>query len=110
MILLVLCLEAYGGFSDECEFWVHHEFSEVIKQLTLKRLKIKIKKENSSEVICINVLEFAIDIILYAAVTLEISNDKPIAIFTELKNDKTFKYINNGHVTELLCEAAKEIY
>ena len=41
---------------------------------------------------------------------LEVSNDKPIAIFIESKNDKTFKYINAGHVTKLLREAAKEIY
>ena len=41
---------------------------------------------------------------------LEVSNDKPIAIFTESKNDKTFNYINDGHVTKLLSEAAKEIY
>ena len=41
---------------------------------------------------------------------LEVSNDKPIAIFTESKNDKTFKYINDGHMTKLLREAAKEIY
>ena len=41
---------------------------------------------------------------------LEVSNDKPIAIFIESKNDKTFKYINAGHVTKLLREAAEEIY
>ena len=66
------CLEACGGYSDECEFWIHHEFSEEIKKLTLKRLKIRLKKENSSELICINVLEFVIDIILYAAVTVHV--------------------------------------
>ena len=38
------CLEACRGFSDECEFWVHHEFSEEIKQLTLKKIKDKKKK------------------------------------------------------------------
>ena len=41
-------------------------------KLTLKRLKIRIKKENSSELIFINVLEFDIDIILYAAVTVHV--------------------------------------
>ena len=40
--------------------------------MTLKRLKIRIKKENSSELVCINILEFAIDIILYATVTVHV--------------------------------------
>ena len=42
------------------------------KTLKLKRLKIKINTEISSELICINVLEFAIDIILYTAVTVHV--------------------------------------
>ena len=41
---------------------------------------------------------------------MEVSNDTPIAIFTELKNDKTFKYINDGYVTKLLREVAKEMH
>ena len=48
--------------------------------------------------------------VVIRAKDLEVSNDKPIAIFTESKNDKTFKYINDGYVTKLLREAAKEIY
>ena len=48
--------------------------------------------------------------VVIKAKDLEVSNDKPIAIFIESKTDKTFKYINDGHVTKLLREAAKEIY
>ena len=40
---------------------------------------------------------------------LEVSNNKSITVFTELKKDKIFKYINGGHVTKLLREVAKEI-
>ena len=40
------CLEECGGYSDECKFWIHHEFLEEIKKLTLKRLKIR-KKEKT---------------------------------------------------------------
>ena len=48
--------------------------------------------------------------VVIRAKDLDVSNSKTIAVFTESKNDKTFEYINAGHVTRLLREAAKEIY
>ena len=39
-----VCIEVCGSFSDDCKFWVQHKFSESIKNLALKRLKIKTKK------------------------------------------------------------------
>ena len=46
------CLEVFGGYSDDCEFWVNRKFSEAMKKLTQK---IK-RNKNSSEFICIDVL------------------------------------------------------
>ena len=43
-------------------------------------------------------------------IDLEVWDIKPIAIFTESKRDKTYKCIDDGHVTKLLREVAKEIY
>ena len=30
-------LEVFGGYSDDCEFWVNRKFSEVIKKITQKK-------------------------------------------------------------------------
>ena len=69
--------------------------------------KITFAKSQSNSKLCF--VEAAKRVVIRAK-DLKVSNDKPIAIFTESKNDKTFKYINDGHVTKLLREAAKEIY
>ena len=37
-------LEACRGYSDDCEFWVHHKFSEAIK-VNIKNIKDKNKNK-----------------------------------------------------------------
>ena len=69
--------------------------------------KITFAKSQSNSKLCF--VEAAKRVVIRAK-DLEVSNDKPIAILTESKNDKTFKYINDGHVTKLLREAVKDIY
>ena len=64
------CLEAAGAKSDTLKFWWHIEYPEYIKVLTLKRLKITRRCKLSNKLISINLLEFVVEIISYAAVTV----------------------------------------
>ena len=61
------CLEAGGGYSDNL-FWWHVEWPETIKKLTLKHLKISRRCKISKELVSINLLEFVVEIINYAAI------------------------------------------
>lgn len=61
------CLEAGGCFSENLFSW-HVEWSDKIKALTLKNLKVTRKCKKSKELVSINLLEFAVDIINYAAI------------------------------------------
>ena len=63
------CLEAGGGFSENL-FWWHVEWPDEIKALTLKNLRVTRKCHLSKELISINLLEFAVEIINYAAITV----------------------------------------
>ena len=63
------CLEAGGGFSDG-KFWWHVEWPESIKNLTLKRLTFTRKCKVTDKLVSINLLEFAVQIINYAAITV----------------------------------------
>ena len=69
--------------------------------------KITFAKSQSNSKLC---FVEAVKRVVTRVKDLEVRNDKPIAIFTESKYDKTFKYISDGHVTKLLREAEKEIY
>lgn len=59
-------LDAAGGFSVECRFWWYHEWSEEIRQFTLRHHR----HNKDGKLISINVLEYASVIINYAAVCL----------------------------------------
>ena len=61
-------LEAAGGFS-EGNFWWHMEWPEEIKALTLKNLTVTRRCKVTNKLISINLLEFVVEIINYAAVT-----------------------------------------
>ena len=61
------CLEVGGGFADQL-FWWHVEWPREIKKLTLKHLKITRKCHTSKDLVSINLLEFAVEIINYAAI------------------------------------------
>ena len=63
------CLEAGGGFADQL-FWWHVEWPDKIKALTLKNLKVTRRCANSKELVSINLLEFAVEIINYAAIIM----------------------------------------
>ena len=71
------CLEAASAKSDKLKFWWHVEYPERIKALTLKRLTITRKCKLSNKLISINLLEFAVEIICYAAVTYLFSKTIP---------------------------------
>ena len=64
------CLEAAGTKSDKLNFWWYIEYPEKIKALTLKRLKITRKCKLSNKLISTNILEFVVEIISYAGVTI----------------------------------------
>ena len=63
------CLEAGGGFCENF-FWWHVEWPDKIKALTLKNLTVSRKCTFSKKLISINLLEFLVEIINYAAVTI----------------------------------------
>ena len=61
------CLDAAGGFSDDLKFWWHLQFPLCIRKLTLRHFQIQVKEKCGHELITINVLEFATEIINFAA-------------------------------------------
>jgi hypothetical protein len=61
-------LEAGGGFADNL-FWWHTEWPAEIKSLTLKNITVTRKCNQSLQLISINLLEFVVEIINYAAIT-----------------------------------------
>ena len=61
-------LKAAGGFSQG-KVWWHIERPKEIKVLTLKNLVVTRKCKNTSKLISINLLEFVVVIINYAATT-----------------------------------------
>ena len=68
------CLEAAGGYSEGL-FWWHIEWPDEIKAMTLKNVTVTQKCLDTNELVSINILEFAVEIINYAAVTLIFKND-----------------------------------
>ena len=62
-------LDAGGGFSDNPRFWWHIQFPTWVRQLTLRHLQILVKSKAENKLITINVLEFLVEIINYAAMT-----------------------------------------
>ena len=63
------CLEAGGGYCENL-FWWHVEWPENIKALTLKNLLVTKKFKLTNELVSINLLEFVIKIINYAAISV----------------------------------------
>ena len=68
------CLEAAGGYSEGL-FWWHIEWPDEIKAMTLKNITVTRKCLDTNELVSINILEFAVEIINYAAVTLLFKKD-----------------------------------
>ena len=69
------CLEAGGGYSDNL-FWWHVEWPDEIKALTLKNLMITRKCLETNDLVSINLLEFVVEIINYAAITTFFKNEQ----------------------------------
>ena len=67
------CLEAGGGYSENL-FWWHIEWPQEIKSLTLKNITVTRKCHVTNELVSINMLEFLVEIINYAAITLYFKN------------------------------------
>ena len=67
------CLEAGGGYSENL-FWWHVEWPKQIKLLTIKNLTVTRKCLQSNNLVSINLLEFVVEIINYAAITLLFQN------------------------------------
>ena len=63
------CLEAGGGYSENI-FWWHEEWPEAIKALTIKNLTVSRKCKESNKLVSINLLEFVVEILNYAAITV----------------------------------------
>ena len=70
-------LEAGGGFSYNL-FWWHIEWPSEIKSLTLKNIRVSRKCKFTDQLVSINLLEFFVEIINYAAITLLYNNDNTI--------------------------------
>jgi hypothetical protein len=62
-------LEAGGGFSEN-KFWWHVEWPNEIKSLTLKNIAVSRKCNDTCQLVSINLLEFVVEIINYAAATV----------------------------------------
>ena len=67
------CLEAGGGYSENL-FWWHIEWTQEIKSLTLKNITVTRKCNVINKLVSINMLEFLVEIINYAAITLYFKN------------------------------------
>ena len=61
-------LEAGGGYCENL-FWWHVEWPSEIKRLTLKNITVTRRCNETNELVSINLLEFVVEIINYAAVT-----------------------------------------
>ena len=68
------CLEAGGGYSENL-FWWHVEWPDEFKTLTIKNLTVTRRCSQTNNLVSINLLEFVVEIINYAAVTLLFTND-----------------------------------
>ena len=62
------CLEAGGGYSEKL-FWWHVEWPDQIKSLTIKNLTVTRTCSQTNNLVSINLLEFVVKIINYAAIT-----------------------------------------
>ena len=69
------CLSAAGGFAENL-FWWHVEWPDKVKSLTIKNLFISRKCKDTSKLVSINILEFAVEIINYSAISLWLSLNK----------------------------------
>ena len=67
------CLEAGGGYLENL-FWWPVKWPEQIKSLTIKNLTVTRKCSQSNNLVFINLLEFVVEIINYAAITLLFQN------------------------------------
>ena len=75
------CLEAGGGYSENL-FWWHVEWPNEIKSLTIKNLMITKKCLATNDLVSINLLEFVVEIINYAAITT-LFQDKHLSVVHE---------------------------
>ena len=69
------CLEAGGGYSENL-FWWHIEWPEKIKALTLKNITITRRCSITNDLVSINLLEFVVEIINYAAISLSFKDNQ----------------------------------
>ena len=88
-------LEAGGGFAKGL-FWWHVEWPEEIKSLTLKNITITRRCKMSLELVSINLLEFVVEIVNYAAITKllhskMISCKQPYPMLINWTDNKTAK-------------------
>ena len=70
-------LDAGGGFSNNL-FWWHVEWPAEIKALTIKSITITRRFPDAGNLVSINLLEFVVEIINYAAVTTLFSGDSSL--------------------------------
>ena len=70
-------LEAAGGFSEEL-FWWHFEWPSNIKLLTLKNISVNRRCNITKDLVSINLLEFVVEIINYAAITVFFAENSSI--------------------------------
>ena len=63
------CPESGGGYSKNL-FWWHAEWHDKTKALTLKNLRVASRYHKLKALVSINLLEFAVEIINYAAITV----------------------------------------
>ena len=61
------CPESGGGYSKNL-FWWHAEWHDKTKALTLKNLRVASRYHKLKALVSINLLEFAVEIINYAAI------------------------------------------
>ena len=70
-------MEAAGGFSEEL-FWWHFEWPSNIKLLTLKNISVNRRCNITKDLVSINLLEFVVEIINYAAITVFFAENSSI--------------------------------
>ena len=71
------CLQAGGGYVDNL-FWWHTEWPSEIRALTIKNLTVIRKCQKTHEIVSINLLEFVVEIINYAAITVLFQKDSSL--------------------------------
>ena len=72
------CLGSCGDLSHHPQFWLHFDFPQEIKNLTLKQDIVLTRDKLTDQLVSINILEFVTEIVNYSAILVAFSTTPTI--------------------------------